>query len=204
MANAQATQVETALLQQLSLDSVDAFDTLYHRFKQPVYANIFKMVKQPEAAEDILQEVFTALWENRRNLQTDKSVAGWLFVVSYNKALSFLKKKLKESSVVVIQPELSENTVQEEPLDEELVNLQLSLIEEAVDQLPTRKKEVFRLLRFEGRSPEEVAGLLNISVSSVKDYLKQATRSVKDYVRNRHDSSQTAAISLLLLFLDAY
>ncbi|GAB3985410.1 RNA polymerase sigma-70 factor [Spirosoma daeguense] len=198
------TLSEIELVHALSLGEVDAFDQLYHRYKQPVYANIFKMVKQPEAAEDILQEVFITLWENRQRVQTDKSVGGWLFVVSYNKAASFLKKKLKESMVVQQQPELPDTSAPEESLDEELFDVQLSLIEEAVSHLPARKKEVFRLLRFEGKTHEEVAESLGISVQSVRDYLKQATRSVKAHIQSRYGSPHSTALSLLLLFLDTY
>ncbi|WP_431212046.1 RNA polymerase sigma factor [Puia sp. P3] len=68
-----------------------AFDEIYHQYHNAVYSNIYKLVRQEAVAEDILQEVFIALWENRRRLEPAK-VAGWLFVTSYNKSVKYLKK----------------------------------------------------------------------------------------------------------------
>lgn len=202
MATMQPEKSELEILQALATSQVDAFDALYHQYKQPVYANIFKLVKQPDAAEDIFQEVFLALWENRHTIHQDKSVAGWLFVVSYNKALSYLKKKLKESAVVTQRTDLPDTIAAEESLDEEIFVSQLSMIEEAVSQLPARKKEVFQLLRFEGKSSEEVAERLGISVQSVKDYLKQATRQVKRHIEEQKGSSHASTVSMLVFLID--
>jgi RNA polymerase sigma-70 factor (ECF subfamily) len=167
-----------------------------------VYANILKLVRQPETAEDILQEVFVGLWENRQKLDADKSAGGWLFVVSHNKALSFLKKKVRESIVVQWEANLPDAPPTDDSIDEELYGLQLALIEEAVEHLPARKRDVFRRCRFEGQSTEEVARQTGISVASVNDYLKQSTRFIREYIRSRANPSQLAALPLLLLFLD--
>lgn len=202
MATMHPAKSELEILQALAASQVDAFDALYHQYNQPVYANIFKLVKQPDAAEDILQEVFMALWENRHAIHQDKSVAGWLFVVSYNKALSYLKKKLKESTVITQQTDLPEAIAAEESLDEEFFVSQLSMIEAAVSQLPARKKEVFQLLRFEGKSNEEVAERLGISVQSVKDYLKQATRQVKRHIEQQNGPSRASTVSMLVFIID--
>lgn len=173
---------------------------LYHQYKQAVYANIFKMVRQPEAAEDILQEVFLALWQNREQIHKDKSVAGWLFVVSYNKAATYLKQQLKSAIVLHEYPE----DIPQEQDDDELYDIQLSIVEDAINHLPARKKEVFRLCRLEGKPYEEVAEIVGISVPSVKDYLKQSTRFIKRYVSGEYTSTSLTTLSLLIIFLDTY
>ncbi|QJD79783.1 sigma-70 family RNA polymerase sigma factor [Spirosoma rhododendri] len=194
--------VETALLRDLSQGDLAAFDALYGHYQQPVYANILKLVKQAETAEDILQEVFIALWENRHKIDTTKSVGGWLFVVSHNKALSVVRKKVRESVVVQWEADLSNVPANDDRLDDELFGLQMALIEEAVEHLPARKRDVFRRCRFEGQSTEEVAQQTGISVASVNDYLKQSTRFIREYIRTRTNPSQLAAVAGLLLFLD--
>lgn len=168
---------------------------MYHQYHQAVYANIWKIVKQHEAAEDILQEVFLALWERRMKLDAAK-IAGWLFVTSFNKSLKYLKRKERRQV-----PLITMDLYQEEPLNEALYTFRLSIVEEAVNHLPERKKEVFRLCRYEGKSYDEVACILGISVSSVKDYLKQSTRFIKDYISHHHAEGLAAGTSLLLLYL---
>lgn len=192
---------EIHLLTELYQGSTIAFDSLYHQYRNAVFANIYKMVKQADLAEDILQEVFLALWEKRHTLHQDKSVAGWLFVVSYNKAMTCLKNKLREAIIFAEQTE-SLPDMPEDEYSEEVYQVQIALIEEAYGRLPTRKKEVFRLCRFEGKSYEEAAGTLGISVTSVKDYLKQSTKFIRTYIKEGHaTTSEWAGISLLLLFL---
>ncbi len=166
----------------LSEGSVEAFSTLYERYHQSVYANILKIIKVPSLTEDILQEVFVALWQNRHRIQANQSIAGWLFVVSYNKSCSLLKRKVKESLQYVENYDPYENLSYEDSVDEDMYSTQLEIIEEAVNALPSRKKEVFKLCRLEGRPKEEVALMMGISPESVKDYLKQSNRSIRDYI----------------------
>ncbi|WPQ62187.1 MULTISPECIES: RNA polymerase sigma factor [Chitinophaga] len=195
-------KTEISLLHDLASGSFAAFEILYHQYKQAVYANIYKMIKQPAAAEDILQEVFLALWQNREKIHQDKSAGGWLFVVSYNKAATYLKQQLKSA---IILDEYPENLPQEEQDDDELYNIQLSIVEDAINHLPARKKEVFRLCRLEGRPYEEVAEIVGISVPSVKDYLKQSTRFIKSYVQDEYTTARSlTSLSLLIIFLENY
>lgn len=193
---------EELLLAKLSAGSIPAFDILYNKYKQVIYANIFKMVRQPEAAEDILQEVFLALWKNRHKIQQNRSVGGWLFVVSYNKSASYLRQQLKSAIITVPQEAYPENIMAAEPEDDELFRRQLAIVEKAIDQLPPRKQEVFRLCRLEGRAYEEVAEILGISVTSVKDYLKQSTRFIKVYIQSESASLGLTTVAALVLFID--
>lgn len=190
---------DTEQLDALAQDQMSAFEALYHRYKQPVYANIAKLVRQPEAAEDLLQEVFLTLWEKRHVLNFGQDLGGWLFVVSYNKAATHLKKQLKEAVLMVRQPELADVLPQLPAPDKELFEQQLALVEAAVCRLPARKQQVFRLCRFEGKSCEEVAVTVGVSAASVRDYLKQATRQVRAYVQASPAPAGAGVMVLLLL-----
>jgi RNA polymerase sigma-70 factor (ECF subfamily) len=185
------------------LDPVDLerFDALYHQYNQAVFANILKLVHQHDAAEDLLQEVFMALWEHRHKLHAEK-VSGWLFVTSYNKSLKYLQRQKKQAVMQLTETTIIEN---EYPADdarfEEVYNMRLSMIEEAVNLLPERKKKVFMLHRYEGKSPEDVAHILGISVSSVKDYLKQSNRFIRNHIALRYAEHTAVVTTLLFVYL---
>lgn len=185
--------------QQVKVIELEQFDACYRQFHQAVYANICKLVSEPAMAEDILQEVFLSLWENRHIVDTGNA-GGWLFVVSYNKSMSFLKKKLRESSIQLPDTEYLAAISEEQPQDEALFQLRLSMVEEAVDHLPPRKKEVFRLCRYDGKSADEVAALLGISVFSVKDYLKQSTQFIRQYISRHYANIELPGMYLMLLY----
>lgn len=176
---------------------VSAFDIIYKQYHKSVYANIFKMVKREEYAEDILQEVFLSLWENREKIKTDQPVGGWLFVVSFNKAASFLQKKINTSMTYVEGYESFDNLSIETAVDESAYAEQYSILKEAIETLSPRKKEAFNLCRFEGHSVQEAATILGVSPESVKDYLKQSTKLIKEYISTNYP--QVVGIGLVLL-----
>jgi RNA polymerase sigma factor (sigma-70 family) len=164
----------------LRLGEVQAFDALYGKYHRLVYANIFKLVKEAEATEDILQEVFIALWENRLAIEAGQSVAGWLFVVSYNKSIAYLKRALRQS---LIQIELGAEIYPDEN-EVSLKDRQLQLLEEAIQHLSTQKRRVFELCKLQGKTYEEAANELNISKHTVKEYLSLAITGIKEYIKN--------------------
>jgi RNA polymerase sigma-70 factor (ECF subfamily) len=146
-----------------------------------------------------------ALWENRHKLDAAR-VAGWLFVTSYNKSIKYLKKATREKVLPVgeisLDAESSEWSWQKELAGEEWYQLRVSMIEDAVSHLPERKKQVFRLCRYEGKTCDEVAQLMDISPGSVKDYLKQSTRFIKDYIFAHYAEASLAITPLLLAYLN--
>jgi RNA polymerase sigma-70 factor (family 1) len=175
---------------------LDDFDALYHRYHRAVYANILKMVRKPEAAEDLLQEVFLALWVHHATIERAR-VANWLFVVSYNKTVSHLKKIRNNPSLDhgwEIEPEDRDAGIE---MSEEEFEERLARIEEAIEHLPDRKREIFHLYRFEGMTSEEIASVLDISVHTVKDHLKVANKSIRAYLFEKYHYTLLAEIALL-------
>jgi RNA polymerase sigma-70 factor (ECF subfamily) len=158
-----------------------AFEHLYNQYSDAVYANIHKMVRLPDLAEDILQDVFAALWTNRAKIDPAQSVGNWLFVVSYHKSLSFLKKKLRENTIPTADAIIA-NIPEEPELDEKYYGAQIDILNTAVNTLPPHKQRVFRLYHFENKTFDEIAQELNLSVASVKFYLKQSRASIRQYV----------------------
>ncbi|OQP52791.1 hypothetical protein A4H97_24125 [Niastella yeongjuensis] len=196
--------MKTAFADTQILDPVDLqrFDELYFQYNQAVFANILKLVHQYDVAEDLLQEVFMALWEHRHKLDGEK-VSGWLFVTSYNKSLKYLQRQKKQATTALSDTTVIENefATDDTPL-EEVYNMRLSMIEEAVNLLPERKKKVFMLYRYEGKSMEDVAGMLNISVHSVKDYLKQSNRFIRNHIARQHIEQGIAISAALLVYFN--
>lgn len=176
---------------------LQTFDELYAKYHKAVYLNIKKLIEDEETALDILQEVFMSLWENREKLDFKTFTGGWLFVVSYNKSISHLRKKVSDSidySDNVTEIQADENKDWNEQVEIDYL-MKLQVLEEAVDVLPNRKKQVFQMCRFEGRSKEEVAEQLQLSTDTVKDYLKQSNQMIRRYILAKYPS---------LLSLSAY
>jgi RNA polymerase sigma-70 factor (ECF subfamily) len=188
---------EQPILREFIAGSHSAFEQLYNRYSPAIYANICKMVRRPDLAEDILQDVFAVLWTNRAKIDPAQPVANWLFVVSYHRSLASLKKKLRENTIPTAEPAALIDIPEEPEIDEKYYSARLEILSSAVDRLPPHKQRVFRLYHFENKTFDEIARELGLSVTSVKFYLKQSRSIVRQYVNDHFP--QAVGLSLLLL-----
>ena len=76
---------------------IAAFNDIYWAYHRNLYSNILKLIKEHDATQDILQEVFIVFWEKRQTIDVTRPVSNWLFVVSYNKSIDYLKKRHKQN-----------------------------------------------------------------------------------------------------------
>jgi RNA polymerase sigma-70 factor (ECF subfamily) len=172
--------INNELITRLQNDDKEAFNELYQKYHSALYYNILKLTRDAIVTEDIVQEVFITLWEKRYDLNVEQGIAGWLFVVSYNRSISYLKRKLKES---IAQTVLQQNIESTTNAGNSLENTQISILENAIEQLSPQKRRVFELCKLQRRTYAEVADELQISKHTVKEYLSGAVISIKNYVK---------------------
>ncbi|SEO03177.1 RNA polymerase sigma-70 factor, ECF subfamily [Mucilaginibacter gossypiicola] len=188
------TDGDKDLVFRLHDDDIGAFDMLYQKYHQAIYRNIFKLTKDDDIARDILQDVFVALWEKRVDINPDQSVSGWLFVLSFNKSVSYLRKKVRETTVVNTMP-FSE--MEADGSDVQLLDEQYYLLQQAINQLSPQRRKVFTLCKLEGKTYEEAAEKLNLSKHTVKEYLGHAVVAVKNHIKENHAEWKTAGVMLV-------
>ncbi|EOR93054.1 RNA polymerase ECF-type sigma factor [Arcticibacter svalbardensis MN12-7] len=154
----------------------EGFESLYWNYHQLIYLNIYKFVKNKEESQDILQDVFVTLWESRAMIK-EQSVSGWLFVISFNKALNHIKKKQR---ITAVQDQVASAYISSHEREEDTLDGYYQILKSAIADLSPQKQKVFKLCKLEGRSYEEAAEELNISRHTVKEYLSLAMFSVRD------------------------
>lgn len=189
---------EEELLAKIKRGDRDAFKIVYDQYHHVLFRNVIRLLHSEEDARDVVQEVFMILWEKRSTLTGNRSVNGWLFTVSYNRTVNFLKKKLRsESTELAAGGAIDDKNSQDDLL---LLDAQLTLVEEAVSKLSPRKREVFELCRLQGKTYEAAARELGISKYTVSEYLQEAMAFIRDYVRNQPPYKGTLAILAIELF----
>lgn len=174
------TNPDNELVLRLLADDIEAFNTLYRRYYQPLYVNISKLIKDTDAVQDILQEVFIVLWEKRQSIHVDQPVSNWLFSISYYQSLKYLKKALKKQLLFKDVEQCS--LVNDEP-ENELNESRMQTIQKAIQQLSPQKQKVLIGCKLAGKSYKEVAEELSISKHTVKEYLTLAMTSLRAIVK---------------------
>jgi RNA polymerase sigma-70 factor (ECF subfamily) len=171
------------LMQEIKADNMFAFDVLYKKYCKRVYKFGYSILKSPEESENIMQDVFLSLWENRHKVQKDSSIKSFVFTITYNKAISIIRKKARESQFIEYLKSLQEIT--EEPVNVKLEYNELKTkLDEIINALPQRQKEVYLLHRVEGLKYNEIAERLNISVKTIETHMSCALKTIREKLGN--------------------
>jgi RNA polymerase sigma-70 factor (ECF subfamily) len=170
------------LLLLLKEGNMVAFDTIYEQYCKRLYGFVIRYVKQDTDAEEIVQEVFIKIWENRRKIDVFSSFESFIFTISYNSTISLLRKRvhekkylehLKFSQEFDLTPELTDE-IHFKELNEKIQNL--------LGELTPRQREIFLLSREEGLTHGQIAKKLGISVHTVKNHIVTVLSLLKSNV----------------------
>lgn len=153
-----------------------AYERIFHKYWPMVLNFIRGMLKDGTAAEDIAQNIFMKLWLNRMTLDSRLSLKNYLCVLAKNEVLNVLRSKAHTS--LSFQP-----TVPEAPTGEteDWVSFAETNanIAKNVDNLPPRRRMIFRLSRYGHLSNEEIALKLNLSVRTVEKHIELALKDLR-------------------------
>lgn len=164
-----------------------AFRNCYHKYVQKLYAFALRTARCPALAEDVVHDVFVKMWENRHKIDPEQSLQAWLFTVTRNHLLNLIKrKKIELAAVEQIYSETEPG--QNHTEDEVLYNESERLFRQAVDQLPEKRRQIFRLCHIQGLTYDEAASQLNISSSTVNSQMVKARSSIKNYLSHKNSS----------------
>ncbi len=192
-------QIKILLERVSSKDDQVAFREFFNIYFDKVFRSAFAIVKDIELSEEIAEDVFYNFWQMRRRYEEIKNVEGYLYISAKNLALLHIKKGKKIIQVSRDEfdmiPPIENNTPEEIILTKELEQF----LDRAVEQLPERCREIFKLVRLKGMKYKEVAGILDISVKTVENQIAIAIKKLKveldEYLNECDDEAVIRKIS---------
>ncbi|KYP14630.1 RNA polymerase sigma-70 factor [Flavihumibacter sp. CACIAM 22H1] len=186
---------EYVLLQQLAEGNRQAFRTLYDLHRDKLFYYTLRLTNSKERTEDILQDVFSKVWQQREALKEIRSFDAWLFTLAKNQVLNEFKKNALERSVFARLQQQSAEAI--DPVTQS-VNFRETrqFLQDAINQLPPQQKKIYQLRQLEGLKNNEIADQLKISPLTVKKHSAQAVRSIRLLLEK-----QTGLTGALLLTL---
>lgn len=152
------------------------FEALFREYFEPLGRFVMPIVKDAQAAEDVVQEVFIKLWERRDKIQIDTSQKAYLYRSAYNTALNYLDKQKREMARMEVVREEMETASSPEPHEP---GYRVKQLHAAIEQLPPRCKMVFHLSKFEGMRYQDIADKLDISVKTVENQMGKALKLIR-------------------------
>ncbi|MCY1721848.1 RNA polymerase sigma-70 factor [Prolixibacteraceae bacterium Z1-6] len=180
---------EYNLIDGIKKGNENAYRDLYSKYYISLCYHAQKIVSDKDQAEEIVQLTFLKLWENRKKITITSSVHAYLYKAVLNSSLNFIKSK---------SARLDKRNVQLDNLNDYMAISQdngysiyiatelSSKIEDAINELPEKCRQIFEISRFEGKSYDEIASYLGISKNTVQKQisiaLQKLKQSLKDYV----------------------
>ena len=177
------TESDQSLLDALIKGEETAFEKIYKSYFALLQNYSASIVGDSEAALEIIQNIFVALWENRKNLDREKSLRNYLLRSTHNNSLRYLKTRFlhlqhQENLKRKKSEEEQENVIRAEEGPEP--EQQLSAL---LNELPERSRQVMIMSHIENRKSADIARKLGISVRTVETILYQAMKKLRGKIK---------------------
>lgn len=173
------TKSNTELVILLKQGDRVAFYNIYERYCRRLYGFVLRYIKVEADADGIVQEVFINIWKSRNKLDAYTSFESFLFTIAYNTTISLLRKRANEKKYLEHLKSIQQIQKAPDLIDEILLKELNEQVQNLLNELTPRQKEIFQLSREEGLTHDEIAKKLNISLNTVKKHMANSLSFLK-------------------------
>ena len=167
------------LAKRIQIGDEQAFELLFRKHYVSLCSFANKFLEEPEDAKDVVQEVFTKLWQHRIEIDPKRSLSSYLLKITQNDCINKLKRKKVELKYIEIYKLIYVDNNDFSPCLYYQANELNNNIIRALDKLPLNCRRVFELNRFEGLKYKEIATVLQISIKTVESQMSKALKKLR-------------------------
>jgi RNA polymerase sigma-70 factor (ECF subfamily) len=161
------------------MGNIQAFEKIFSLYHKRIYNFCIHLYQSSDDAQETVQRVFVALWEQRRQVDENKTLGTYLYSIArymiYQDFRQQVYKKAALDHFLLNSNELSESTK-----DEVLYNELLTYLEYLIERLPERQREIFKLSRFSNLTYQQIANNLNITENTVDTQIRRALNFLRE------------------------
>ena len=185
------------LAREAAQGALSAFETLVHRHQDRIYGFINRMVRDPEKARDLTQEVFFKAWKGLSGFREQSRFATWIYRIAHNVVTSAGRYEAARPKIRASLDGGSEDercwgpepaSPGDQPDESALRSERRRLVLEGVGRLTPDQREMIVLRDMEDRSYEEIAEILDIPVGTVRSRLHRARSELKQRLKHHFES----------------
>ena len=174
---AQLRESDAALIEKMVQRDETALEALYDRYAVMLTSVLIRILRDSQAAEEILQDIFYQLWRTASQFDASRgSLPGWLLVIARNRAISHLRHRNPAAGDELVENTLAmpfnlENVISQQQL--------LRRIKSVLEDLPAEQRAAVELAYFEGLTHSEIAQRTGDPLGTVKTRLRSALETIK-------------------------
>jgi len=180
--------IDTELIEGLRAGSQEAFRSLVDTYQQRVIRTCKGFVQSDDDAEDIAQEVFIEIWKSFNKFRGDAELSTWIYRISVNKSLNFIRSAYKRKMLSFFQfPDSTISSFTDDlavstdysPDDDLGRSEQAEAVKKAIDSLPSKQRTAFILSKYDDLSYKEIADVMNSTIPSVESLIFRARQNLQ-------------------------
>lgn len=159
-------------------DCPDSFRLLYNHYYNKLFRQaLFYLNNNPDYAQEVVADVFVALWQSRKILDTISNPDSYLFIALKHASARYVEKNYKTKTELLIENLPDSESDNSDATDFGMLDAELQIkYQQALEKLPPRCAEIFRLVREERKKYSEVAEILGISPKTVDNQMGKAIK----------------------------
>lgn len=158
-----------------------AFEDLFHIFEYKILSFIVSYTKSIYIAEDITQEVFIKVWNNRKKINPDKNFQSYIFTIAKRMVLNYMRDYM--SKTTSLEDQMHREILCKENIESKIIYEEYQyIVEEIVNTFPKKMRSIYIMSRNQGKSHYEIANILGISKKTVKNNLWEALVIIKKHL----------------------
>lgn len=164
---------EKELVKKLKEGDSFAFEVLFYKYRNKVKGFALKIVPAQIDPEEIVQEVFVRVWLKKEAIDPEKDFQSYLFTIAKHLVLDHLKSAVNQK-LYFVGEHFQQDLLEEEGMEASISEETEAKLQKLINEIPERRREIFRLSRFEGLSYKQIAERLNISENTVDSQIRNA------------------------------
>ena len=177
---------ERYLLEQVAQGNEISFRTLFEHYSGNIYASALTFTKSPDAAKEMVQEVFLKVWLKREALLSIESFDDYIFIIARNIIFNYFRKQKRTETFKQHLQRYFED-IKESPEDLLIQKQNEALLHQAIEQLPAQQRNIYTLRRIQGLSIEEIANTLGLSKNTIRNHINAALHAIQSYLTDHSD-----------------
>ncbi|PWT72051.1 MAG: hypothetical protein C5B60_10035 [Chloroflexi bacterium] len=179
-----------ALLARISAGDEEALKHLYAAYRQRLWRYVWQQVGgDAELAEEVLQDVFLAIWDGARSFQHRAAISTWIFRIAHHVAANAVRSRVHHPAGASLQESLVTDATTylpgAQPSPEDQV-VERMLLTEAIERLAPKHRQVLELIFYHGFTCEEAGQILDAPTGTIKSRLSYARKALAGYLTSNN------------------
>jgi len=182
---------DSKLVEKLRKGDIDAFDDVFKKYGDRLFGFAISYLKSKEETEELVQNVFLKIWENKKSLKKESSLKSYLYTIAYQEMCQLFRKKSIHEKFLTDRGATIDSTIN---LEEQLeYKATLEQVEKLIEKLPEKQRIIFEKSRKEGKSSKEIAKEMNLAPGTVDNQISAALKFLRKHISENN-------FALLLFF----